>query len=96
MTAAAILFTIQGACFGAYPVLTRTLLNRRVPSTERRATILSIESMTCRVAFAGVAVFAGWGLGGLGLNASLLWTAALCCVPFLLIPLLPRERTARV
>ena len=89
---AAVLFVIQGAVFGAYPVVVRTLLNRRVPGGERRATILSLESMTCRIGFAGVAIFAAWSLGALGLGASIALTTALCCLPFLLIPLLASER----
>ncbi len=91
---AAVLFVIQGAVFGAYPVVVRTLLNRRVPGGERRATILSLESMTCRIGFAGVAIFAAWSLGALGLGASIALTTALCCLPFLLIPLLASERGA--
>ena len=42
---AAALFQVQGAVFGAYPVAMRSLLNRLVPTPERRATVLSVESM---------------------------------------------------
>jgi MFS family permease len=87
---AAALFCIQGAMFGVYPVLIRSLLNRLVPSGERRATILSMESMACRVGFALVAIYAGWALGALGLGWALGTTALLACLPFLFLPLFSR------
>jgi predicted MFS family arabinose efflux permease len=89
--AAAALFFVQGAAFGLYPVLTRHLLNRLVPSARRRATILSLDSLACRVAFSPMAVFAGWALGHTGLDTALVATAALACVPILSIPLLRRS-----
>jgi len=79
--AAAALFCAQGAAFGLYPPLTRFLLNRRVPSARRRATILSIDSLSCRLAFSPLAVFAGWALGSLGLAPAMAATAILACVP---------------
>lgn len=85
------LFLVQGAAFGLYPVLTRHLLNRLVPSARRRATILSLDSLACRVAFSPMAVFAGWALGDVGLDAALMVTAALACVPILMIPLLKKN-----
>ncbi len=85
------LFLVQGAAFGLYPVLTRHLLNRLVPSARRRATILSLDSLACRVAFGPMAVFAGWALGHTGLEWALVATAALACVPILAIPLLRRS-----
>jgi MFS family permease len=85
------LFLVQGAAFGLYPVLTRHLLNRLVPSARRRATILSLDSLACRVAFGPMAVFAGWALGHRGLELALVATAALACVPILVIPLLKRS-----
>ncbi len=90
---AAALFCVQGAAFGLYPVLTRHLLNRLVPSARRRATILSLDSLACRVAFCPMAVFAGWALGQEGLDVALVATAALACVPIPLILLL-RSRDA--
>jgi MFS family permease len=88
---AALLFLVQGAAFGLYPPLTRHLLNRLVPSARRRATILSLDSLGCRVAFGPLAVFAGWALGVLGLGAALGATAALACVPILTMPFLRRK-----
>lgn len=89
--AGAALFLVQGAAFGLYPVLTRHILNRLAPSARRRATILSLDSLACRVAFSPMAVFAGWALGHKGLDVALLATAALACVPILMIPLLKRS-----
>jgi predicted MFS family arabinose efflux permease len=88
--AAAALFFVQGAAFGLYPPLTRSLLNRLVPSAARRATILSLDSLACRLAFGPLAVFSGWALGRLGLDAALAATALLACVPFLMIPLMSK------
>lgn len=87
---AALLFCIQGLAFGAYPVVVRSILNRLVPRVERRATVLSIESFACRVAFSPLTVLAGWSLGALGLDAALALTALLACVPFVILPLLRR------
>jgi MFS family permease len=89
---AALLFCIQGIAFGAYPVLVRSILNRLVPRAERRATVLSIESFACRIAFSPLTVLAGWSLGSLGLDAALALTALLACVPFVILPLLRRRR----
>jgi len=85
--AAAGLFLVQGAAFGLYPPLTRFLLNRRVPSARRRATILSIDSLACRLAFSPLAVLAGWALGGLGLSGAMAATALLACVPIAVLAL---------
>jgi len=87
---AAALFLIQGAAFGAYPLLVRTILNRRIPSPERRATILSMESMACRIAFAVVTILADESLGRLGLSIALGATLAASCIPFLLMQLAPK------
>lgn len=89
---AALLFAVQGAAFGAYPVVLRSLLNRLVPSEERRATVLSFESMAIRVAGGLSVVFAGWAIDVLPLSAALLITAAAGCAPFLCVPLLARAR----
>jgi predicted MFS family arabinose efflux permease len=83
--AAAAFFCVQGAAFGLYPPLTRFLLNRRVPSAQRRATILSLDSLACRIAFSPLAVFAGWALEGLGLRGAMAATALLACVPIVML-----------
>jgi len=91
--AAAALFCLQGAAFGLYPPLTRSLLNRRVPSARRRATVLSLDSLACRLAFGFLAFLGGWSLGHLGLDRAMAMTALLACVPILAIPLLPRTKS---
>ncbi len=90
--AAAALFCIQGAVFGAYPLVVRTMLNRLMASGARRATTLSIESMACRIIFGMVTVFAGWALGHWGHSVAIGVTALLGCAPFLLVPLFRRAR----
>ena len=92
--AAAALFMIQGAAFGAYPLVVRGLLNRLVRSPDRRATVLSLESMACRVVFGLVIVFAGWSLDRYGLSFALAATALLGCVPLALAPLIRVRRRA--
>jgi predicted MFS family arabinose efflux permease len=92
---AAALFCIQGAVFGAYPLVVRSILNRHVPSASRRATILSIESMACRIAFGLVVAFGAQALGGLGLAGAIAVTTAAGCLPFALLPLLRKaDRSA--
>ncbi|MEM8883624.1 MAG: MFS transporter [Planctomycetota bacterium] len=90
--AAGLLFCIQGAVFGAYPLVTRTLLNRMVRNADRRATVLSIESMACRIGMGLIALLAGWALDHHSLNAALALAVGASCLPFLLLPLLPRNR----
>lgn len=82
---AATLFLLQGAVFGTYPLLVNTALNRRVPSAERRATVLSIQSMACRLAFAVVTPLAGLLLERFGLSTAIAATTAASCIPFLLL-----------
>lgn len=89
--AAAALFCIQGFAFGLFPPLTRFLLNRLVPSARRRATILSLDSFACRLAFSPLSVLAGWALGHVGLGGAMAATALLACVPILVMPLLKRS-----
>jgi len=92
LPAAALLFCLQGAAFGVYPLVTRSILNRLVPSARRRATILSMESLACRVAFSPLALVAGGMLGRLGVERAMAATALLACLPFLALPLLRRTR----
>jgi len=91
---AAALFCLQGAAFGIYPLLTRSVLNRLVPASERRATTLSIESLTCRLAFVPIALLAGWALDAWGLDAAIAATVLVAVLPFGLVPLL-RKGTGR-
>jgi predicted MFS family arabinose efflux permease len=93
---AATLFCIQGVSFAIYPLLMRTILNRLVPTPARRATILSIESLLCRLAFGPISVFAGWAMGALSLNAAIGLSVLIACLPFTVVPWLPRARAPDV
>jgi len=88
--AMALLFCIQGAVFGAYPLVTRSILNRLVRGADRRATVLSIESMACRVGMGLMALLAGWALDHTSLNGAMALTVVIACLPFLFLPLLRR------
>ncbi len=88
--AAALLFCLQGAVFGAYPVAVRSLLNRLVSSPERRATVLSVESMAVRTAGGLAVIGCGRAIDALPLDRALLITAAVGCIPFLCVPFLRR------
>ena len=88
------LFCIQGAVFGIYPLI-RTILNRHVGSASRRATVISIESMACRVAFGLIALFTGVALESYGLNWAIAATTVAGCVPLVTVILI-RRRTRSV
>jgi predicted MFS family arabinose efflux permease len=88
--AMALLFCIQGAVFGAYPLVTRAILNRLVRGADRRATVLSIESMVCRVGMGLMALLAGWALDVYSLNSAMAITVGIACIPFAFLPLLRR------
>ena len=88
--AVALLFCIQGAIFGAYPLVTRTILNRLVQGADRRATVLSIESMACRIGMGGMSLLAGWALDQYTLNTALALTVIVACIPFAFLPRLRR------
>ncbi len=87
--AAALLFCVQGAALGTHPIVVRNLLNRRVPSSERRATILSIESMACRVAFGVVGLAAGLVLERVSIGASIGFVVAVAAIPLAVAALVP-------
>ena len=89
--AAAALFLVQGAAFGIYPLVIRSILNPLVPDARRRATILSLESLACRLAFAPMALFAGWALQTGGVDRALAATALLACLPVILLLFLRRD-----
>lgn len=85
------LFCLQGAVIGAYPMAVRTMLNRLVPSAEKRATTLSIESLACRLCYGVVVILFAWLLDVLTLYQALPLIGLLGAVPFALMALLPRE-----
>jgi len=79
--AVAAVFCLQGAVFGAYPLIVRPILNRHVSSSARRATTISLESMACRIAFGFVVAGAGYSMDLLSLEITIALTAALGCLP---------------
>ncbi|MGH0038334.1 MAG: MFS transporter [Myxococcota bacterium] len=87
------LLGLQAAILGVHPTVVRTLLNQRVSSAAHRATLLSVESLACRLATGAVSAFAGWSLGALELGTAILVCAFLGCLPFLALPftLIARE-----
>lgn len=87
------LFCIQGAVLGAYPMAVRSMLNRLVPSAEKRATTLSVESLACRLCYGIIVIFFAWTLDVLSLPTALLIVALVGCVPFAVMALLPRALT---
>jgi MFS family permease len=88
------LFCLQGAVLGAYPMAVRTMLNRLVPSAERRATTLSIESLACRLSYGVVVIFCAWVIDVLSLAQALPLVGLIGCIPFALMWLLPRATSS--
>ena len=84
------LFCLQGAVLGAYPMAVRTMLNRLVPSAEKRATTLSFESLACRLCYGVVVIFFAWVMELLSLAQALPIVGLIGCVPFALMWILPR------
>ncbi len=78
---AALLFCIQGMVLGVYPVAMRALLNARIDDPRHRATVLSIESLACRLAFATTALAFGGLLEGGSLGAAILAVILLGVLP---------------
>jgi predicted MFS family arabinose efflux permease len=85
------IFCIQGAVLGAYPVVIRTILNRRVASPARRATTLSFESMACRLVYALGVMGIATSLEVGGLAIALAVTPLLGGILLLSMRLLPRS-----
>lgn len=88
------LFCIQGAVLGAYPMAVRSMLQRLIPSAQRRATTLSVESLACRLCYALVVVLLAWSLDELPLYGALPIVVLLGCVPFVAMLALPRAGEA--
>ncbi|MCP5055710.1 MAG: MFS transporter [bacterium] len=89
---AVLLFCIQGVAFGVYPVAMRTVLNHRIPDPLHRATVLSIESLACRLAFAGTAAAVGALLDRAELGWAIFAAVGLGLLPLLASALLPPTR----
>lgn len=87
--AAALLFIIQGLSLGMHPVVVRTVLNERIRDPAHRATVLSIESLACRLAFGAVALVFGALIEWTDLDTAITVTVALGLLPVLGSRLLP-------
>jgi predicted MFS family arabinose efflux permease len=88
------MLVFQATILGIHPTVVRTLLNRHVSSASHRATLLSLESLACRLATGVVSAFAGWSIGALALPGAVLTCAALGCAPFLALPWIGKSRGA--
>lgn len=89
--AMALVFTIQGVMLGILPVVVRTVLNARIPDASHRATVLSIESLLCRLAFAAVALMTGLLLETTTTQIAIAAIIALGLIPFAASRLLPGD-----
>jgi len=74
----------HGLALGATPVLLVELLNRRIRASERRATLLSFESMFQRGTYGVLVYAAASALDASSLDMVLLGFALLCVVPLAL------------
>ncbi len=74
----------HGLALGATPVLVVDLLNRRIHASERRATLLSFESMFQRGTYGVLVYAAASALDTSSLSAVLLGFALLCAIPLAL------------
>jgi len=87
---AALLLMTHGFALGLAPVLLVELLNRRIASSERRATLLSFESLVQRGTYGVVVYFASAALGRGPLSSVLLGFAATSAAALALAPWLAR------
>jgi MFS family permease len=88
---AATLLTTHGFSLGVTPVILVELLNRRIASSERRATLLSFESLVQRGSYGVVVYFASAALEGSALSAVLLGFAAASAAALVLVPWVVRR-----
>lgn len=82
--AVAAVFCLNGVAVGALPVVIQNGINRRVTSSRRRATVLSIESAVSRASYGLAALGVGSLLDRASLTAALSTTVAVGCIPLLL------------
>jgi MFS family permease len=75
-----VLLAMQAVAGGIYSPLSKELLNREIVDSRRRATILSVESMSRRLAFGLFAPLVGWMIDGHGLGAGLYVCAGLAAI----------------
>jgi hypothetical protein len=80
------LIATQGLPLGVAPVLIADLLNRRIESSERRATLLSFESLINRGLYGTIVWLAASGIDRQGLDAVLLGFAGLAALALAFVP----------
>lgn len=88
--AAAGLLMTHGFALGVTPVILVELLNRRISSSERRATLLSFESLVQRGSYGVVVYFAAAALERSSLSAVLFGFAAAAATALALAPAIAR------
>jgi hypothetical protein len=86
------LLASQGFPLGVAPVLIADLLNRRIESSERRATLLSFESLVNRGLYGAIVWLAATGIDRHGLDAVLLGFALLAAVALAFVPRMTARR----
>jgi MFS family permease len=82
------LIASHGLALGVAPVFIVDLLNRRIHAAERRATLLSFESLLQRGLYGAIVYFAASGLDQHGLGAVLIGFALQSLVALTLVPAL--------
>jgi len=92
---AAALLVSHGFALGVVPVVIADLLNRRIASSERRATLLSFESLAQRGSYGVVVIFASAALEHRSLAAVLLGFAATSAAAAALVPFITRRSDAQ-
>ncbi len=75
------MFALQAVANGLYSPLAKTMLNRSIDSSERRATVLSVESIARRMALGLFWPIAGWA----GAHAALYVCAGLGIAGFIVL-----------
>jgi len=81
---AAPLLLSHGLALGIAPVILADMMNRRIHVSERRATLLSFESLFQRGFYGVIVIAAAAALGDRSLSTVLIGFALLCVVPLLL------------
>jgi MFS family permease len=81
MLAVPVLLCVEGVVRGLHQPVLRAMINRRARRSERRATLLSIESMTSRIVWSAVVVFTGWALDHWPLDGALWSTIGMASLP---------------
>jgi MFS family permease len=87
------LIASHGLALGILPVLITDALNRRIESSERRATVLSFESVLNRGSYGLIVYAAATGIDRYGLAAVLVGFALLSAASLALVPRMIQSRS---